>query len=267
MRMSVLIYLMMMCAGLLWGQPAQQSSKPAKAPSNQEIETEQVGAPQTTPPPAPGAANSAGYMEPAQVKLVLHSIWLTEFRINDLLSEVHPDRWKMPDTAKQSLALTMETLRRSLAAQEEWRAQFEKRPDSLYLGFQTYVAISAVLPRLDGIAKSVSVYENPSLGAQYSQASGKLFDQQQALEPHLAYLLKNQDGLMLAAQNNLSACQGSLGYALKDQQGRATPMKNIAPVFKGTRRSHHATASSSAAEKSGAKGADPKTPDKAEQRK
>ena len=87
----------------------------------------------------------------------------------------------------------MESLRKALAAEEDWRSQFEARPDSLYLGFQTYVAISAVLPRVDGVAHSVSQYENPSFGAQYSQSANQLFDLQQLIEPHLAYLLKNQD--------------------------------------------------------------------------
>ena len=101
----------------------------------------------------------------------------------------------MPPAARQSFGQSLESLRKSMAAEEDWRSQFEARPDSLYLGFQTYMAISAVLPRVDGVAHSVSHYENASFGAQYSQSANQLFDLQQLIEPHLAYLLKNQDNV------------------------------------------------------------------------
>jgi hypothetical protein len=181
-------------------------------------------------------------MEPAQVKALLHKIWLTQYRISDLLGQVHAERWKMPDAARKSFGQTLENLQKALTAEEGWRAQFDARPDSLYLGFQTYVAVNGVLPRLDGVARSVSSFENASFGAQYSQAGNQLFDLQQALQPHLAFLLKNQDGLLLAAQTNLASCQNQLGFALHNKEGHATPIKNIAPVFKGGKRAHHATA-------------------------
>jgi hypothetical protein len=123
----------------------------------------------------------------------------------------------------------------------------------LYLGFQTYVAISAVLPRLDGVAHSVSQYENPSFGGQYSQSGNQLFDLQQLIEPHLAFLLKNQDSLFLAAQTNLASCQNELNFAEHDKEGRATPMKNIVPVFKGHGRTSHAAAPAGGAKQTTAK--------------
>ena len=45
---------------------------------------------------------------------------------------------KMEDVAghRQSLSQSLDSLRQSMAAQEDWRRQFEARPDSLYLGFQ-----------------------------------------------------------------------------------------------------------------------------------
>jgi hypothetical protein len=115
----------------------------------------------------------------------------------------------------------------------------------LYLGFQTYVAISAVLPRVDGVAHSVAQYENASFGAQYSQSENQLFDLQQSIEPHLAYLLKNQDDMMMAAQSNLASCQNELNFAEHGKEGRATPMKNIAPEFKGHGQPAHPTAAAS----------------------
>ena len=149
----------------------------------------------------------------------------------------------------------MESLHKAMAAEEDWRSQFEARPDSLYLGFQTYMAISAVLPRLDGVAHTVSYYENPSFGAQYSQAANQLFDLQQLIEPHLSYLLKNQDNVQLTAQTNLASCERELNFAEGNKQGAATPMKNIAPEFKGHKRNAHAAAPANGAAKPEAKGA------------
>jgi len=246
----------------VWGQsatPKTQPPKPAIASPSQEIETEKIAAPGEALPPASSPVGAAAYMEPAQVKALLHKIWLTEYRIGDLLAQVRSERWKMPDTARKSFDETLENLHKALASEEEWRAQFDARPDSLYLGFQTYVGVNAVLPRLDGVARSVSQFENASFGAQYSQAANQLFDLQQSLQPHLAFLLKNQDGLLLAAQTNLASCQNELGFALHNKEGRATPIKNIAPVFKGGKRAHHATAAGVG--KAG-KSAEKKTPTK-----
>jgi uncharacterized protein (DUF1501 family) len=200
-------------------------------------------------------AGAAGYLEPAQVKVLTHKIWLAQYRLNDLLAQVQPEKWKMSPTARQSFDQSLESLRKSVAAEEDWRSQFEARPDSLYLGFQTYMAISAVLPRVDGLAHSVAQYENASFGAQYSQAANQLFDLQQSIEPHLAYLLKNQDNVMLIAQTNLASCQNELNFAEHDKEGHATSMKNIAPVFQGRKRTAHATTGAGDAKPVEAKGA------------
>jgi hypothetical protein len=223
-------------------------------PASQEIQTETIGPRGQTPASPADHASTTGYMEPEQVKALMHRIWLAQYRLNDLLAQVHPEKWKMPPAARQSFEQTLESLHKAMAAEEDWRSQFDERPDSLYLGFQTYVAISAVLPRVDGVAHSVSRYENASFGGQYSQSANQLFDLQQSLEPHLAYLLKNQDNLLLAAQTNLASCQNELNFAEHDKEGRATPMKNIAPVFQGRKRTAHATAAAGGAKKPEPKG-------------
>jgi hypothetical protein len=61
------------------------------------------------------------------------------------------------------------------------------------------------------------------------------------IEPHLAYLLKNQDNAMLVIQTNLASCQSELSYAEHNKEGHATPMKNIVPEFKGRKRNAHGT--------------------------
>ena len=226
---------------------AGQSRKPQlpphpNAPASQEVETEKVTAPTEAPPSVSAQVTMPGHMEPEQVKALAHRIWLAQFRLTDLLTQVHPEKWKMTPPMLQSFNESMDSLHKALEAEEGWRGQLEKRPDSLYLGFMTYVAISALLPRVDGLAHSISHYENGSFGAQYSQTGNQLFDLQQTLEPHLASLLKTQDNALLVVQNNLASCQNQLGFAEHGMQGHATPIPNIAPEFKGHGRATRAPA-------------------------
>ena len=234
--------LVLVCPLVLLGQttPRQPavSSHPS-APAAQELQTEHVGAPGQTPA-VPAQPSTSGVLDSAQLKALSHKIWLAQYRLNDLILQVHAEKWKIEPGARQSFDQSLDSLRKSIAAEEDWRSQLDGRPDSLYLGFQTYMAISAVLPRIDGLSKSVSKYENASFGGQFSQAGNQLFDLQQKIEPHLAYLLKNQDNAMVIVQTNLASCQTELSYAEHNKEGRATPMKNIVPEFKGRKRTAHA---------------------------
>jgi len=215
---------------------SQQNPVPSPAPAP---ETEKIEIPGPCLPPPPALPNEPGRMEPPQVKALLHKIWLAEYRINDLLDQVRPEKWKLPEEAGSSFNRTLQTLRAQLGALEDWRGQFDKRPDSIYLGYETYATVNAVLPRLDGVAYSVSQYENASLGAQYSQAENQLFDLQPALEPYLTFLMRNQYQLFLALQTNLGSCQNELGYAMRNQVQPAMPMKNVLPKFIGHPPSSH----------------------------
>ncbi len=182
-------------------------------------------------------------MDPGQIKTLMHRIWLAQYHLSDLLTQVHPENWRISFATRQSFNQSLDSLRKSVTAEENWRGQYDVRPDSLYLGFETYMAMGAVLPRVDGVAKSVSQYENPSFGGQFTQAANQLFDLQQVLEPHLEYLLKNQDNAMLVIQNNLASCQNELSFAEHNKEGHATPMKNIVPEFKGRKKNAHPPAS------------------------
>ena len=175
-------------------------------------------------------------MEPAQVKALTHKIWLAEYRITDLLTQVHSDKWKVSNIMRNSFNQTLENLHKALDGLEQWRAKFEERPDSMYFGFQTYAAMNAALPRLDGVARAVSQFENTSLGAQYGQAGNQLFDVQQALQPYVAYLLRSPDQALYVAQTNLAGCQNELGNALRGQGGPAKPLKNTFVQFYPKRR-------------------------------
>ena len=213
-------------------QAARQKTSPqhaegapaATAPQTENIPPSQAD--QSAPaPPAPG------FMEPARVKAVAHEIWLVEYRINDLLSAVHPEKWKISNVTRNSYDQTLQTLRRTMQGMEGWRAQFESRPDSIYYGFQTYAAMNAALPRLEGMAQAAGKYENVSLGAQYGEAQNHLFDLQEALGPYIAYLLRNPDEALYVSQTNLAGCQSQLGVLLRGQGGPAKPLKNTFVEF------------------------------------
>ena len=199
-------------------------------------------------------------MEPQQVKDLLKRVYLSEFRINDLLTQVHPESWTMQEGARNSFLESFGALRRQMDALEEWRAALDQRPDSMYLAYMMHASIDAILPRLDGVTRIISQRENTSLGAQFSQAGNQLFDLQQTMQPYLVYLLRNQDQMLHAAQTNLVGCEKRLGTALREQQGPVKVLKNIVPDFKGRRVPKPAAAPSSAPASGAPPAAQPKSP-------
>jgi len=241
MRFASAFFLILACGHPAWAGQQQETPAtagepaPAAEPSTPLLPTEKVEATKPAPADQTAAPAAEGEMAPAQVKELLHSTWLTEYRINDLLTQVKPEEWKMAESTLDSFQGTFQALRRQLQNLEEWRGQFDTRPDSAYLAYQTYAAISGVLPRLDGVARSISQHENPSFGAQYSQAGNKLFDLQQTLGTYLGFLLRGQDEVLYALQSNLAACHTELSYAMQGKTQRATPMTNVRPEFKGRR--------------------------------
>lgn len=223
--------------------PPQESAgpQPSGPPSPPASERVQEGSP--VPAPSLPGENERGYMSPEQVKNLLHKIWLAQYRVNDLLTQVHPEHWNLPAPALNSFNQMLETLRRELSVLEEWRGQFEKRTDSMYLGFETYATLNAVLPRLDGAAKGIAQHENLSLAAQYSQAENQLFDLQQTLEPYLGFLLQSQDQMLFAVQRSLAGCQKQLGEAMRATPKPVKVIANPPAVRPETRRRHLRTAS------------------------
>ena len=243
MRFVMCVFCLLLAGVLRGGQAAPQNppAAPPRVAASAQPQEQKVDASQAFQAQIRTLSGEPGYIDPEAMKQLLHKIWLVEYRINDLLTEVHPDQWKAEDAAQASFAKTLEALRAQMNNLEQWRAQFEQRPDSMYLGYETYAAINALLPRLDGIGRDISRHVNPSLGRQFSQPGNQLFDLQQAIEPYLSFLLRNQDQLqtqlLTVTQNNLAGCQHELSFAMHGRTGAAQPMKNILPEFKGRRRS------------------------------
>jgi hypothetical protein len=235
MRSAILVsfFLALLCPAIPAQQPGPPESPPLSVQQPAPPETEKI---EVAPAPSPAGPGAEGFMEPAQVKAILQRLWLAEYRLNDLLSQVRPERWKLGDATRNSFQQTFDALRSQLQALEGWRGQLDARPDSMYLGYMLHASIDALLPRLDAVTRMISTHENTSLGAQFSQAGNQLFDLQQELQPYLVYLLRNQDQVLQATQTNLAACQNELSYAMRGRTERAKPMKNIRPDFKGRRK-------------------------------
>jgi hypothetical protein len=217
---------------------AEKSPSPPASVASQEPQTEKVEVPSAPTSPPATLTSEAGSLRPEEMAALLKNMRFSEYRINDLLTDVKPERWKLPEATLNSFNETLKTLRSAVEALEQWRAQLSQRPDSIYLGFQTYAAIDAVLPRLYGVASSVAEHENSSYAAQVSQAGGQLFDLQQKLGSYVGSLLHFQDQQIVALDNNLAACQQTLGAEMRGKTPRATPMKNVR-MGRPQRRSSH----------------------------
>ena len=217
-------------------QPASQNS-PAPTTST-DVPTQKIDVrPATQAQPATDIKQT-GSLSAADVKALLTKVRFAEYRIKDLLTDVRPERWKMAEATLESFNQTLRTLRAQVETVGEWRAQFEKRTDSLYLGFQTYAAINSVLPRLDGVTRSIGEHETPGYAAQFSRAEDQLFDLQQTIGGYVSSLLHNQDQLLLGFENNVAACQQNLSAAMRGKATRATRMKNGRVGRPQRRRSH-----------------------------
>jgi hypothetical protein len=176
------------------------------------------------------SSSEPGFMDSKHVKDLLDQTRFAEYRINDLLTDVHPERWKIPDNTRSSFNAMVEAMHTQMKALHEWRNQFAARPGSAYLGFETYTTIGTILPRLQGVAQIVSKADNASFGAQFYQASDRLYALQQKLGSYLGFLLNNQDSIAHALESNLAACQSQLGQAMQSQKERPKWMRNSAPV-------------------------------------
>jgi hypothetical protein len=213
--------------------PASRAQQGTAAPATEQITTETVPKPVQNPGIVAGMlakSTEPGYMTPEDVKALLEQERLLEFRINDLMTDLRPDRWKMSDAAQASFNQTITTMKSQMEILKGWRAAFVARPDSMSAGFRVYTTMGAILPRLDGVARTISQVDSPSFGAQFDEAAGRLFDMQQKLAPYIAFLLQNQDSIVQAMEGNLSACQTDLGHALKGKSERPKWMRNSAPT-------------------------------------
>lgn len=220
--------------------PAGQTQNPPPSNPSQDIQTQKIEAPPANPAQPATLKNATGSIPPAEMQELLRKVRFSEYRINDLLTDVRPERWKMQDATLESFRQTLKTLREQVVALEQWRAQFEQRTDSLYLGFQTYSTINQVLPRLNGVAQSIREHETADYAAQFGRVWDQLFDLQQGIGRYVSSLMQNQDQVLADYTNNIAECQQRLSVAMRGQSSRAAYTRNSQPI-RPQRRGAHAS--------------------------
>ncbi len=211
-------------------------------------QTEPVKAPSELPIPM---VKEPGFMDSPDVLALLNQVRLAEFHVNDLLADVHPERWKVPEAMRASVGNSVADLRSQMNAMQAWRAELGKRPTSAYLAFETYQGLSALPPRLDALARLVSENKSPSFGAEYAAAGNRFLDAAETLGLYIGYLLRNQDQIVVVMEGNLSTCQRELGEAMHGRGPKATPIPNARPI-RPARHSPRAKAAVTAGKKSAA---------------
>jgi hypothetical protein len=226
-----------------------QAATPPGQGASQDIQTQTIEGPPAHPDQPATLNTVTGSMQAEQVKELLKNVRFSEYRINDLLTDVHPEKWKMPDTALASFNQTLKSLREQVGVLEQWRAQFEQRTDSLYLSFQTYSTIDAVLPRLNGVTQSIAEHESAGYAAQFSRAGDRLFDLQQEIGHYVSSLMQSEDQLLLDYTRNMATCQQNLSAAMRGKSSHAKPMRNSQPIRPQRRRTHPSSATQGENEK------------------
>ena len=216
--------------------PGHEPAKPAaEAAPSEQIETERIKVPESLQAPPRSMVNQPGYMEPAQTHQLLAKLWQAEARVKDLTAQIRPEQLNMPAVELANFNTTLNTLRGSLDSLDQSRQMFDSRPDSEYLGFETYAGISETLPSLERLTRTISRYNNPSLEGEFNQSWNEMLTMRQSLKPYLSFLLRNHDQIFLTMETNLAGCQNELGY--KNYKAGDSPknMRNVLPEFKGRR--------------------------------
>jgi hypothetical protein len=175
-------------------------------------------------------------MQPEQLKELLYKMYAVAYRIQDLLNQERPEKWKAPDVERASFSQARETLRAKLAEFEKSRSQLAASPESGELAFQTYRALGALQGPLAQVSRSVPVNQNARLADEFQQRGRELTAGQQSLVPYISYFLDHWDRAVHMFQSNLAACQNQLNYAMHSRVQAATPLPNVNPEFRGYRR-------------------------------
>ncbi|HEV2494406.1 MAG TPA: hypothetical protein VG204_15175 [Terriglobia bacterium] len=204
------------------GQPSGQTSAQTAALP----QTENIAAPPSPPPPATTAIE-VGYLTSDQVKVLLHRIYVAAFRLNDLLTQVQPGRWKVPEPVRDHFNLRVAKLRSDLKALDAARAQFSEQTDSPYLGYQTTEAIPLVISDLKDVDQDLTLFEGRGLSSQFAGPGQWLEESRQALKAYLEFMMRNWNQVTRTYEANLAACQNTLNYAMYGHAAAARPMEPV----------------------------------------
>src|SRR5438876_3947268 len=138
----------------------------------------QAGSSESGPPlvqaATPGAQASqsqpAMVWKPEEAQALLQKIYMAAFRVNDLLTLLRPDQWKMGDAERKSFSQTLDSLRDQLKTLEQGRSQLVGQPQNVEFADKTAAAIEAVRGSVEAVARAVAQYQSPAAAADYKQA-------------------------------------------------------------------------------------------------
>jgi hypothetical protein len=204
------------------------------APGSSSLPTERisVGAP---PPPVQYLPGLTPPLSGPQVKAILYKIYVSVYRIHDLLTQERPGTWKAPKPTRAVDDEARATLLARIGELEKWRGLFSEYPDNMYDAFQTYRSVEDLFAPLDAFSEGVGQYESTSLASDYSRQAGDLQARLGDLIPYISFILKHESHSVALYQSDLAACQNRLSYAMHGFAHAAIPMRNILPDFKGRR--------------------------------
>ncbi|HLI34316.1 MAG TPA: hypothetical protein VKW70_04660 [Terriglobia bacterium] len=213
----------------------QLNAQPAGLPGGKTLETERITAPQALPAPLSSMAAVTPPLTHAQVKAILYKLYISEFRIQDLLNQERPEQWKASKSDRILLSQSQKTMLAELRQLEKWRALFSEYPDNVYYAFQTYLSVLKLFHPLWLFSGQVSQYESANLGSDYRRRANDLEANLNDLLPYVSFILKNEAETTQMFQADLASCQNQLGYAMHGAIRSATPIRNVVPAFQGRR--------------------------------
>lgn len=211
------------------------AAQPAGLPPGKKLETERIQSPSAATPPLGTIVTVTPPLTHDQVKSILYKVYVSEFRIRDLLSQERPDQWKASAADRTLIGQSRAALLSQLSELEKWRGLFSAHPDNMYDAFRAYLSITDLLHPLRVFSRQASQYESDGVGADYRRRANDLQAHLNSLVPYVGFILKDKADTAEMFQADLANCQNELGYAMHRSIHSATPIKNVVPEFQGRR--------------------------------
>jgi len=214
----------------------EAKNQPPPAPSGVTVETEVIK-PSAAQAPITVAAPEKSPLNNDQLKTLLYKAYVPAFRLKDLLSQEHPDTWKIPAAERTLYNDSAQALQKRLADLASWRDQLEAHPESLDAAFETYAALGKVSEPAGIVGHMVSQYGDAKNGSEYVEKARQVEEFRDQIEPYVGYLLRRHDEAIGTVERNFDRCETELTSVMRSTTMAAEPMKNVLPVFKGRGRS------------------------------
>jgi hypothetical protein len=207
------------------------AAAPAGSPS---LQTERIAV-SAPPPPVQYLPGLIPPLSSSQVKAVLYKMYVSVYRVRDLLSQEKPDQWKASLADRNAAEQARTSILSEANELEKWRGLFSEYPENMYYAFQLYRSVAQLVQPLQAFSLGVDRYEDANLASDYSRRAGDLQARLGDLIPYITFFLQHESQNINLYQSDLASCQNRLSYAMHGFNHIAIPMRNILPDFKGRR--------------------------------